>query len=492
MIAFLKKNPLHCILISWFMTLFLYGHNTDLVEIHIIYRTLFYGTLISLAIYGISYFFVREKTKAGIITSAIILILFNYGVIYDFVEGLYYQGFWPFKSIHRYLVFLCVIIIITMIWVIKYKIIVGQRINYFFNLLVIFLICFNLFKIIIKKTTSNSYSSTAIKYTSIPKLTTSNVGGKLPNIYFMVLDGYANQSVLKTYYQFDNSPFIDFLKSKGFYIADSSSSNYYNTYESLSSTLNMTYLEKSMIPDFNKIRDNKVVDKLKAYGYKTYRLESGYAVTGNITNIDSTISINVPNEFERCILKYTICRLDDIFGFIPYARLKSQVEKLNDITTLANVSPKFVFIHIVAPHPPFVFNKKGERTFTKKDNDNSWEPKEKYIDQLLYINEVTQDFIQKISVKDPTSIFILQSDHGPYITSKKTDDIFKARSLILNAIKCPDLSKQEGLYKKISSINTFRFIFKNYIDSSYHLIPDIHAGKEELVNSLVFKTKVIK
>ena len=69
------------------MAVFLYAQNDELIELHMIYRTLFYGSLISCGIFGISFLFVKEKTKAGIITSIIILTLFNYGVLYDFIES---------------------------------------------------------------------------------------------------------------------------------------------------------------------------------------------------------------------------------------------------------------------------------------------------------------------------------------------------------------------------------------------------------------------
>ncbi len=485
---FLKEYPIHSFLISLFMAVFLYAQNYELVELHMIYRTLIYGFVVSCAMYAITYLFVKEKTKTGIITSIIILTLFNYGVIYDFAESMYYKELWPFKSIHRYLLVLFFLVTITLIILIKNKIKIGQRINYFLNLLVIFLLCFNTVKIIFLKTW---FSNTSISSIDNVNEIRYNTNKKLPNIYYMILDGYANQHILSEYYNFNNDPFINFLKRNQFYIADSSFANYYFTSTSLSATLNMDYHNDTLESKFDKLRNNKVFSELKKYGYKTYRLQSGYAVTSGLADIDSVIAIKAPNEFERSILKYTICRLDDIFGFIPYIRLKSQIKKLDDIELLANVSPKFVFIHIVSPHPPFVFNEKGERTFSKKDNDNSWEPKEKYIAQLSYINTIAKSFIQNINQKDPGAIFILQSDHGPYITSKKSEDVFKARSMILNAIKFPDAFHYKSLYRSISSVNTFRSVFNLYIDSTYHLIPDLTQGRKDLEDSPVFKSKVI-
>lgn len=486
----LYKFPIHTFLICLFVSLFLYGNNVELVEIHMIYRTVGIGLLLSLIIFMISLAFLKEKIKAGIITSFIILSLFHYGVIYDFLEGLYYQGLWPLKSIHRYLVCLFILFIVAIIWFIKRKKTDNFRINYFFNLLILFLVLYNSILILVKKNNSTSKIIVAEKYTG--NFLKSKTGKKLPNIYYMILDGYANSNILKDHYKFDNSNFMDYLSGNHFYVADSAFSNYYNTSQSLGATLNMQYHNNSDNSSYDKLRNNTLLLELKKYGYKTYSLQSGYAITSGLANIDSVITINSPNEFERSILKYTICRLDDIFGFIPFSRLKSQIEKLDDIESLKNVSPKFVFIHIVAPHPPFVFNEKGERSFTRKDNDNSWEPKEKYIQQLKYINSITKNFINNIIKVDSESVFILQSDHGPFITSNKAEDVFKARSMILNAIRYPQKDSCSDLYRNISSINTFRWVFKNYIDTTYGLIPDIKAGEKDLKESPVFKSKIMK
>src|SRR5207244_7041298 len=63
-----------------------------------------------------------------------------------------------------------------------------------------------------------------------------------PDIYYIILDGYGRQDVLKDLYGFDNSDFIQFLQSRGFYVADQARANYCSTVPSLASSLNRTYL----------------------------------------------------------------------------------------------------------------------------------------------------------------------------------------------------------------------------------------------------------
>ncbi len=483
---FLHQYPLHPFLLTFFLSFFLYAQNVELIQLHMMHRTFVAGTFVAILIYGIVYFFIKEKTKAGIITTLIFLALFNYGVLYDFLENLYYSGYWPLKNIHRYAIILYVIYIVTVVCFVNKKIVVGTRVNYFLNILILFLLCFNVIKLVLNSINikhQNSIVVEGLKY---------NPNKKLPNIYYMVLDGYANEHILKKHYNYDNSAFISFLTTNNFYVADSSFSNYYSTSPSLSATFNMEYhLKDSVVNYFEKIRTNKVLAVLKQEGYKTYRLQSGYAVTSGFSQIDSIIKIKAPNEFERSILKYSICRLDDLFGFIPFLRLKSQIEMLDVVANLNSVAPKFIFIHIVAPHPPYVFNENGKRTFSIKDGDNSWEPKKNYIAQLKYINKISQNFISAIINKDSNAVFILQSDHGPWLTSKNADDVFDTRSKILNCIRFGNSKKHTYLTKNISSVNTFRAVFKTYLDSTYTLIANEEAGKENLVKEQLFKSMVL-
>jgi len=84
---------------------------------------------------------------------------------------------------------------------------------------------------------------------------------------------------------------------------------------------------------------------------------------------------------------------------------------------------KFVFVHIIAPHPPFVFGPEGEPVYDKYpfnllDGDAFPGTRESYargyIDQLTYINQRLKEVIpalKKASASPP--IIILQADHGP-------------------------------------------------------------------------------
>jgi hypothetical protein len=62
---------------------------------------------------------------------------------------------------------------------------------------------------------------------------------ELPDIYFVVLDGYARSDVLARLYGTDNETFLNELETLGFYVARDSRSNYAQTALSLASMMNL-------------------------------------------------------------------------------------------------------------------------------------------------------------------------------------------------------------------------------------------------------------
>ena len=64
----------------------------------------------------------------------------------------------------------------------------------------------------------------------------------LPNVYFIILDGYPRNDILKKHVNFDNSEFTNMLEQRGFHIAKNSFANYSFSGLSISSTMNMDYI----------------------------------------------------------------------------------------------------------------------------------------------------------------------------------------------------------------------------------------------------------
>ena len=72
-------------------------------------------------------------------------------------------------------------------------------------------------------------------------LSTSNLDNT-PNVYYIILDRYASSKVLKDVFEFDNQYFVSQLRERGFRVTENSHSNYASTVLSLTSSLNMEYV----------------------------------------------------------------------------------------------------------------------------------------------------------------------------------------------------------------------------------------------------------
>ena len=150
-------------------------------------------------------------------------------------------------------------------------------------------------------------------------------------------------------------------------------------------------------------------------------------------------------------------------------------------------SPKFIFAHLVAPHPPFVFDGEGgpltpQRPYALGDGNDfliQGGTKEEYVDgyrdQHRYITERLWQTIGAIlSNASQPPIIVLQSDHGPgshlhWQLVNLTD--VQERLAILNCYYIPDLG-ESLLYPGITPVNSFRVILNHLFDSELPMLPD--------------------
>jgi hypothetical protein len=324
-----------------------------------------------------------------------------------------------------------------------------------------------------------------------------------PDIFFIVLDAYARRDVLQTVYGYDNREFLDYLTANGFYIAEESFSNYNQTGLSLASCLNLTYLDEiaqrvgTEVYDHGPLRQlikhGNVQSFLRKNGYTIVAFASGQAETEMETaDVYITIGQNI-DPFQNLLINST--PIPYLLGFIKVRNLFDVhrekllyiLDHLGDVQRV-NRSPKFVFAHIEAPHPPFVFGPNGEKRYPEKqfhDRDGNHligpggmtkaEYHRAYRDQLIFVSKRIRDSLDKIIAGASTPpIIILLGDHGPrsglnWEDPMKTDH--RESMGILNAYLLPD-NGREILYGDISPVNTFRIIFDRYFGTRLGVLED--------------------
>jgi hypothetical protein len=98
-----------------------------------------------------------------------------------------------------------------------------------------------------------------------------------------------------------------------------------------------------------------------------------------------------------------------------------------------------------------------------------------YVEQLIFINSRMREVIHEILMNsDNPPIIVIQGDHGPgsrFNWNSPDDDGLRERFGILNAYYLPGIAPSE-LYDKISPVNSFRFIFNQYFEADYQILPD--------------------
>jgi hypothetical protein len=323
-----------------------------------------------------------------------------------------------------------------------------------------------------------------------------------PDIYYVILDGYARADILKSIYGRDNSRFTDGLKARGFRVAAHSRSNYSQTYLSLASSLNLMLLDSlaarvrsgsgNRVPLTNLIQNNKVMSVLKRHGYTTIAFASGYTGT-ELTRADIRLAPRwALSEFQNILLGTTPLPplIEKVMHRSQYDLHRERILfELRNLPQAARARrPVFVFCHILSPHPPFVFGAHGEKVnpsgcfslteggeFQAVDKNRVREEYvENYRNQLEFLSGKVTEMVDRVLAASPRPpVIILQADHGPGSILNWDDpdpDQIAERMAILNACLLP--GDTSLFYDSITPVNTFRILFNHLFGAGYRLLPD--------------------
>lgn len=446
---------------------------------------------------------IRNLHRATLISFISVFLIFSYGRFFRLLNNNQILGL----SITQHYLLLPFLIIISTVIIISYFRLSSIKAERFSNVLLLittFALLISLFQLvyIYIRIGKNPFES-LIKENDITIELDTYIKDKpetLPDIYYLILDGYGREDTLKEIYGFDNSEFLDFLEDREFYIADKSRTNYLQTALSLAASLNFEYIPNlrnqgsnsvNPKPIIEHIRHSKIRSILEQHGYKFITFDSGYP----FTEINDAFSYNSPfieiNDFEELFITHSIAIiLDNLeknpFPFYTYNTHRSRVlytfEQLKNIPQIPG--PKFVFVHLLIPHPPFTFDRNGnpvtpDRAYEIHDANlfkgSKDEYMEGYIKQVKFTNHQIKIIIDNILISTrPPPIIVIQGDHGPKMLmdwEAIEDSCLKEASSILNAYYLPGL-RPDWLYPSITPVNTFRIILNHYFNSNLNLIED--------------------
>ncbi len=479
---FWDRAILHPFLLATYPVISLYANNLEETSLNEALRPLVLslaGTAVLFLLLNLIY---KELRWAGYLTTLSVGIFFTYGHIYNTLESITLLG--ERFGRHRYLIPIWVILWLLGYGWIYWKARKLQPLNSLLNLVAVTLLLFPFLQIGRDAIRFNQLEAKNISQNELSENLSLPQVQSPPDIYYIILDGYTRDDILKKNYQLDNSEFLTQLEEMGFYIARCSQSNYAQTQLSLASSLNYDYLEqlgkqfvaentsRSGLPD--SIQHSAVRNALEELGYQVIAFDSGYEAT-RLQDADLYLSSNIVqdiNDFENLFLQTTLARVYSdgisVLNLSPNWEERDQAHRerimftLDTLNTIPDIpGPKFVFAHLITPHWPHVFGPNGEAVHEHPDSTNG------YRNQVIFINkQIVPVLAEIIGKSNHPPIIILQADHGSIIESPKR------RMSILNAYHLPDEGGQQ-LYENISPVNSFRVIFNHYFGGNLPLLADI-------------------
>lgn len=482
----------------------LYSINVAELGLEDVLRPLLVSMFLAVFITWLVRILLNDWLKANLVASLFFIFFYLFGDLSDWLQV--NIGLGPVRTDFVLLAFVAVILIVWG-WQVARGLKTARLVNTYFNLLGILFFLNSTAGLFINLMNDGAFSRSAREQIVVSP---SVAGTNRPDVYYIILDAYGRQDILKELYTFDNSALVIALRSKGFYVADQSSSNYIQTMLSLTSSLNMDYLQELIKQ--GKVTENRyeLIDALQHSAVRSILSKNGYQMISFGNEYKATVPdaelfydeagsgfLHPVTAFEGIVFDHTMARVLLIWRPFNYAligqpyRLHAQnilstFERLQETPNLEG--DYFVYAHLIAPHPPFVFDEQGNflehyEPFTL--NDANYYIKEHsqkgyiagYRKQIQYINTLLLETIEAIlSKSDTPPIIIIQGDHGPgaYLHWGSLEATVPAERFgILNAYYFPD-QNYKMLYSEISPVNSFRVVINQYFDGSYALLPDQH------------------
>ena len=501
----------HPLLFSFFPTLYVYSQNIHVLiptELLLPLLVISGGTVVGFFILGK---ILKNKIKAALIITLFLVLFFSYGHVYNILNDISSENFDLGK--HSYLLIpFSIILVSSIIYFLKTKRKLDS-VTKITNVMSVAIILAISMTVVTSALEGNFYGAQTLEYDekmlglgasqefnpndlfsnpsseSITDVQNMLRDNNLPDIYYIIPDEYGSYQGLKEFFNYDNSDFISYLEEKGFFVNEKSFANYPRTIQSVSSSLNMEYLDKiSEQVGINSksyhllnqhLSDNKVMSNMKSRDYIIVNMGSmwgpntGFAKADvNLCEFKQINSNSLTNELllssmfgymqerltEQGIRDAILCTFDELYG------INEKIPK-----------QKFVFAHIQLPHAPFIFGPNGEHVTPGIPlNSSKWDDKEAHIDQIKFANKKLKILIDRLLELEEKPIIILQGDTGSRFSGDFNESsviTIRERLSNLNAIYIPD-EKYSLFYDGMTPVNTFRIIENTVFDGEYSLLED--------------------
>lgn len=495
----MKNAYVYPILFAIYPIAALYSHNVN--------QAFFSGTILptvivlglSAAALAVARLLVRDAAKAGLLVALLVVAMFSYGHVAAAISSWQLGGVALSRPNVMFTAW-TVLIAVTAYPVVRTKRDL-EALTKILTVVAVVLVVLPVANVVIYNVGAGSaHSKLCVEEQEFPP-SMHQPPTPARDIYYIVLDRYGSGTTLNSIYGFDNTSFLDSMRELGFFVADESHANYLVTAQSLASSLNMSYINclsetmgsgsDNWLPLFEMLKDYPVWRYLKSLGYTFVHAGPSWTPTAHNEMADINYNYCRLPEFATLLFESTmisplLLKLNIVDPSNEKRhRINYQFDALEVLPGLDG--PKFVFVHFLLPHNPFVFDRDGERPTSDELKQRGRYGN--YIHQVEFANKRLTSLVERLIADSAVQpIIILQADEGPYPESAiqldfcwtdATQDQLKQKMGILNALYLPD-ADLSLLYPGISPVNTFRVVFNLYFGGSFELLPDEHYTFEDI------------
>lgn len=478
-------------LLAAYPVLFLFSENLSEVAFGETFQPILRAVVVAGAIAIVAGLLLRDIRRGALIASAMVIVWFTFGHVMDLVEPM---GISRDVQLGLSLAFV-VGVIIGAIFLRPSAI---AWLTTTVNVVALVLVGLTLFNIVPYEMSRGTVTAAAPDTTGAPR-PTATPGAR--DIYFLVFDRYGSTESLDDLAEAHND-LPAWLETKGFTVANAADANYGRTTMSLAATLNMTYLDdvvQRLGPDSNDpapvnemLQDHKVGRFLQEHGYRYVHIGNWFAPTKTIRIADENPVLTSQTDFGALLDKTTLGpTINDLQGLKdpPSHHLLHRAAALFDFNEIDLVSheagPKFVMMHILLPHEPYVFAANGEYSGLS-EADSKFSPAG-FRGQLSFTNDKIRGLVDNLLnvPADQQPIIIIEADEGPYPDryskdqngfdwATATPQELETKYGVLTAMYLPGEAPPDApaMYPDMTLINTFPIVLDRYFDAGIPLLPD--------------------
>ncbi len=321
------------------------------------------------------------------------------------------------------------------------------------------------------------------------------------DVFFILLDMYASENVLRKVFQYDNRPFLDSLVALGFTVPEVRS-NYTRTILSIASILNLEHVDRIADETGPRSQDrslgryitenNRTVSFLKSRGYDFHFYPP---LWGGLTQKNRFADFQFRprrNLLETVLAKSSLHRR--LWGATALGQFVIVTEDKYDVDSVLRSfarlretpdedDPLFVFAHFFVPHNPYILDENcepaGPRGPDEGESSGLEQRRARYIAQLECVNRQVLELLPALLARSPEPIILLQSDHGtrtireydPAVHERVPYAQAEERHGALGAYYLPG-NGDEIVPDSLTTVNLLRYVFSHYFGADLPPVSD--------------------